>query len=200
MGRMRRTEAPPLAGDAGYSRGKSRAGADRGSARPRTDSPQNVGVPLARISADLSAILRTSEVHTALAYLNARTRFRFTGIYRVDPPMLRNVHLFDRENPALNISGKACPLDDTYCSITAGTDSPFATSEAGVDPRLVLHAARDSVISYAGVPIRMTDGRVWGTLCHFDVRPRLIPAAEVPVLESVVAVFAAWIRESREKL
>jgi len=151
-----------------------------------------VGVPLARISADLSAILRTSEVHTALAYLNARTRFRFTGIYRVDPPMLRNVHLFDRENPALNVSGKACPLDDTYCSITAGTDSPFTTSEAGVDPRLVLHAARDSVISYAGVPIR--------TLCHFDVRPRLIPAAEVPVLESVVAVFAAWIRESREKL
>ena len=46
----------------------------------------------------------------------------------------------------------------------------------------------------------MTDGRVWGTLCHFDVRPRLIPVAEVPVLESVVALFAAWIRESREKL
>lgn len=198
MGGARRTAAPSVAGDAGNSSSESGTRTGRESARPGRDNPQNGGVALARISADLRAILRTSEIHTALAYLNARTRFRFTGIYRVDPPMLRNVHLFDRENPALNVSGKACPLEDTYCSITARTDTPFTTSEAGVDPRLVLHAARDSVISYAGVPIRMADGRVWGTLCHFDVRPRLIPPAEVPVLESVVSLFAVWIGESRE--
>jgi GAF domain-containing protein len=143
-------------------------------------------------------MLKTSEVVRALAYLNARTRFRFTGIYRVEPPMLRNVHLFDRENPTLNVSGNTSRLDDTYCSITSRTPRGFTTPDAGSDRRLEGHAARDSVISYCGVPIRMEDGRVWGTLCHFDVRPRLIPVAEVPVLESVVTLFAEWIQKSRE--
>jgi len=163
------------------------------------EQPDSPATAVERISADLSTMLRTSEVIAALAYLNARTRFRFTGIYRVEPPLLRNVHLFDRENPALNVSGNASPLEDTYCSITARSEGGFATPDAGADRRLETHAARDSVISYCGVPIRMEDGRVWGTLCHFDVRPRLIPPAELPVLESVVTLFAEWIQKSREK-
>lgn len=144
-------------------------------------------------------MLRSSRVVPALAYLNARTRFRFTGIYRVEPPFLRNLHLFDRENPALNVSGNVGPLEDTYCSITARSERGFATPDALADRRLEAHAARDSVISYCGIPIRMEDGRVWGTLCHFDVRPRLIPPAEVPVLESVVTLFAKWIQRSTAK-
>ena len=164
-----------------------------------TEQPESVANSVARISAELSMMLRTSEVISALAYLNARTRFRFTGIYRVEPPMLRNLHLFDRENPSLHVSGNASPLEDTYCSITARSKGAFTTEDAGADRRLESHAARDSVISYCGVPIRMEDGGVWGTLCHFDVRPRLIPSTEVPVLESVVTLFAEWIQKSREK-
>ncbi len=164
-----------------------------------TEQPEGTTTSLARISAELRTMLRTSEVIAALAYLNARTRFRFTGIYRVEPPLLRNLHLFDRENPALNVSGNSSPLEDTYCSITARSERGFATPDASADRRLKTHAARDSVISYCGVPILMEDGRVWGTLCHFDVRPRLIPPAEVPVLESVVTLFAKWIQRSTAK-
>lgn len=151
---------------------------------------------VARISAEVGRMLRSSEVVPALAYLNARTRFRFTGIYRVEPPFLRNLHLFDRENPTLNVSGNVCPLKDTYCSIAARSDRGFATPDSRADRRLEAHGARDSVISYCGIPIPMEDGRVWGTLCHFDVRPRLIPPAELPVLESVVTLFAEWIQRS----
>ena len=121
----------------------------------------------------------------ALRFLNARTRFRFTGIYRVEPPVLRNVHLFDRENPTLNVSGEVCPLEETYCAIVAGSQQPFCTRDARRDDRLTAHAARECVISYCGVPIRRDDGRVWGTLCHFDVRPRLLPRSELDVLEAV---------------
>ena len=153
--------------------------------------PTSVG-----IAAEVGRLLRSSNVVPALAYLNARTRFRFTGIYRVEPPLLRNLHLFDRENPALNVSGNAGPLEDTYCSITARSQRGFSTPDALADRRLDSHAARDSVISYCGIPIRMEDGRVWGTLCHFDVRPRLVPPTEVPVLESVVTLFAEWVQRS----
>ena len=153
------------------------------------------GAATSRIAAEVGLLLAGGDVHAALGVLNARTRFRFTGVYAVEAPHLRNVELFDRENPALNVSGAICRLDVTYCSITAATPAPFSTDDAGRDSRLVAHAARDSVVSYAGVPVRLADGRVRGTLCHFDHRPRLVPPGELVVLDAVAPFVARWLLE-----
>lgn len=155
---------------------------------PASDTPDSV-------AEDVDFVLRTAGVVTALGLLNGRTRFRYTGLYRADPPVLRNLRLYDRENPALNVSGAVCSLDETYCSITAGGAAPFVTGDAPADPRLRGHAALASVLSYAGVPVRMPGGQVWGTLCHFDGRPRLLPEGELAVLEAAAPVFARWLRE-----
>lgn len=125
----------------------------------------------------------------ALRFLNARTRFRFTGVYRVEPPLLRNVYLYDRENPTLNVSGDVSRLDDTFCALVWREDRPFATPDAPEDERLVSHSARERVQSYCGVPIRLASGCVSGTLCHFDVRPRLLPPSELEVLQLVASRF-----------
>lgn len=134
-------------------------------------------------------VLASAGPIAALRFLNARTRFRFTGVYRVEPPLLRNVYLYDRENPTLNVSGDVSQLDDTFCAIVWGSDRPFATPDAPGDERLVSHAARERVQSYCGVPIRLASGRVSGTLCHFDVRPRLLPPSEIEVLQLVASRF-----------
>jgi hypothetical protein len=144
---------------------------------------------------ELSARLHTAGPLVALAWLNARTRFRFTGLYHAEPPVLRNLYLVDRENPTLNVSGGVCPLDETYCAITCAREAAFATTDARRDPRLVAHPARNSVISYSGVPLRLADGRAWGTLCHFDLRPRLLSRTEADVLDAVAPLFAAWLQE-----
>ena len=149
----------------------------------------------ARVLAALEARLRQRGVLAALEALNARTRFRFTGVYRAEPPQLRNIFLVDRENPTVSLSGAVCPLDETYCAITCAREAAFTTSDAPRDARLVGHAARDSVISYAGVPLRRADGRAWGTLCHFDLRPRLLPSGELALLEAAAPVFVRWLRE-----
>ena len=36
-------------------------------------------------------------LHGALRYLNARTSFRYTAVYRLDGQMMRNIHLYDRQ-------------------------------------------------------------------------------------------------------
>lgn len=148
------------------------------------------------VARELGARLRTAGPLAALAWLNARTRFRFTGLYHAEPPVLRNLYLVDRENPTLNVSGEVCPLDETYCAITCARESAFAITDATRDARLVAHPARSSVISYAGVPLRLADGRAWGTICHYDLRPRLLPRAEAAVLDAVAPVFAAWLRNA----
>ena len=126
----------------------------------------------------------------ALRFLNARTRFRFTGIYRVEPPLLRNVHLYDRENPGVNLSGDVSRLEETFCAIVWREDRPFASRDSLTDARVAEHAAREHVQSYCGIPVRDASGRIQGTLCHFDVRPRLVPRSEIALLELVAPLFA----------
>lgn len=131
--------------------------------------------------------------HAVLATLNARTRFRYTGLYRVEVPVLRNVALFDRENPMLRAAGQCTPLNETYCNIVSANALALAVADAESDVRLIGHPARPTVLSYVGVPIRDRGGRVVGTLCHWDTRPRLAPAGEIIVLERVAELLASIV-------
>ena len=45
------------------------------------------GTTLESVVARCAEELRTGGPSAALAYLNGRTRFRYTGMYQVDPPM-----------------------------------------------------------------------------------------------------------------
>jgi GAF domain-containing protein len=146
---------------------------------------------VAAIAATCASVLSHAGPMAALRFLNARTRFRFTGLYAADPPLLRNVYLYDRENPTLNLSGTVSQLDETFCDIVWRDNRAFGTPDALKDVRLANHAARERVLSYCGVPIRADSGCPLGSLCHFDIRPRLLPRSEVAVLEAVVSLFAA---------
>lgn len=129
--------------------------------------------------------LNVSGLHAALRLLNGRTSLRFTGVYRFDPPLLRNVALFDRENPGLLVGADA-PLRETYCLIAGETRGPFFTADATADERLREHPARETVIAYCGVPLHVGGGtEPFGTLCHFDLRSRPVPAEEILLLEAV---------------
>jgi len=130
-------------------------------------------------------VLARFGVHGALDFLNARIPHRFTGIYRHDPPHMRNLHLFDRQNPALEVGGDV-PMRESYCSIVVGRDRPFRTVDAREEELLRDHPSRDSTLSYCGVPLRDPDGRALGTLCHFDLEPQEVVEAETGMLEAVM--------------
>ena len=176
--------------------------ASRAPIGPLDTAHPNVRLDAPHTARDLvRAVTRALEddgICAALGLLNARTRFRYTGLYRADPPLLRNLELFDRENPTLRQVDELRPIDDTYCSIVCATEAPFNTANAPLDERLGAHPARDSVISYAGVPLRLPSGRAWGVLCHFDRRPRLLPPAELAALAAVSPVLLRWAMEHIE--
>ena len=143
---------------------------------------------LDELTQELEGILDGRGLHAALRFLNARTRFRFTGLYRFEPPALRNLCLFDRENPDIVLAG-AVPLRETYCSIVGDGAAAFSTGDAGADARLTTHPARDAVIAYCGTPVLVGD-RAVGSLCHFDARPRLVPVAELPLMARAAELLA----------
>jgi GAF domain-containing protein len=137
----------------------------------------------ADVVAGLQATLERDGVRGALRYLNQRTRHRYTGIYRFDPPMLRSIVLYDRENPALQV-GSDTRIEQSYCSLVRDDERPvtIADADADADPRLLVHPARARYQAYCGTPVRDGDGRCVGSLCHFDSRPRLVPECELPLL------------------
>ncbi len=150
----------------------------------------------ANVVAELGAVLDGSGLHAGLGYLNGRARFRFTGVYRFEPTVLVNECLYDRENPLLDQSGTILQLPDTYCEIARAIGDVFATENAPVDPRLEGHSARHTVISYTGMPIRLPSGLIAGVLCHYDLRPRLLPPQELGILRSAADYLARWLGPS----
>ena len=152
---------------------------------------------------ELDALVRTfarmldrSGLHAALEWLNARARYRFTGVYRFDGAVLRNVALFDRENPLMHLGNDAV-LRETYCGLVAAARAPFETADGRRDPRARLLPARETVLAYCGVPVMTGDAGCVGTLCHFDPRPRLLAAGEGPLLERCASLLAPTLRGDR---
>ena len=122
----------------------------------------------------------------ALRYLNARTTFRYTAIYRLDGQMMRNIHLYDRqgENPT---SLSEVPLGDSFCQFVM-RDKGFHTANSADDARLIGHPYQGVINSYFGLPLSRKAGTIYGTFCHFDVEPMMIPDSEIPFLEAVSPV------------
>lgn len=136
---------------------------------------------------EFTELLEHEGLHSALAFLNRRTRHRYTVLYRFEPPMLRSVCQYDRENPALHV-GSDSPMHETYCSIVGDSETTFSTPDALGDERLDTHPARASIQAYCGAPVVNRNGVCVGSLCHFDLRPRLIPETEIPVLERIAGL------------
>lgn len=130
----------------------------------------------------LDGILQRDGLVAALRALNARSSHRFTGLYRYDGPMLRNVALIDRNDPE-SAKGGDVPIETSYCSLVARDRAPFATEDGSKDARVAGLPLRPDVLAYCGSLVRNADGTPFGSLCHFDLEPRPVVAAEVALLE-----------------
>ena len=140
--------------------------------------------------------LRERGLHSTLGFLNRRTLHRYTGVYLIDPPLLRSHCLYDRENPAVH-SVSDLVLANTYCGLSGATDQPLLIPDAFADPRLEGHPSRLAIQSYVGVPLRDSTNRCFGKICHWDTRPRMLDGREVAALRDVAPLVAVHVQRER---
>ena len=136
--------------------------------------------------------LERDGLRVALGYLNSQTRFRYTGAYRLAPPLLSSVEIFDRENPSIALVAEV-EMRTTYCSIVSETKQGLAVDDAAIDERVKNHPAREQFAAYCGVPLRGLDSEPFGTLCHYDPRPRIGTAGQLELLDRVAPIVAGYI-------
>ena len=132
----------------------------------------------------LKAILSGQDVRAAVIFLNGLTEHRFTALYRFDKETLVNLYFFDRENPT-HESTPDIPVMASYCVFVRNSRTSFTTSDSLRDDRVRDHPKRKVVQSYCGVPLLDEDGKMFGTICHFDLRPIPISDANVELMEAV---------------
>ena len=134
-------------------------------------------------------ILQTGGVRDGLAYLVGLTDYRFIGIWRFQDGKANAAVHFDRENPAVTTATEV-PDNATYCCYVRDSRGAFMTAHAMLDPRTEGHPARKAVPTYCGVPIIEPEGRLLGTLCHYDLVPRDPSTVDLELMLQVASALA----------
>lgn len=148
---------------------------------------------LDRAVGECEGVLDALGLHAALAWLNARTQHRFTGVWRYDGDMLHSVCLFDRTDPSTTI-GASAPVARTYCGILFEMKSVVLVIENTHSDTRFPTIKDSAVVSYCGAMLKDGRGHPWGTLCHWDPAPQ--PAAEAE-LALLPAIAPAVLRAAR---
>jgi hypothetical protein len=134
-------------------------------------------------------------VHAALRYLNSRTPHRFSGLYRYDGEMLRNIALFDRSAPETQ-RGVDIPMADAYCANVGRDRVPLEFTDAKGDGRFT-YLPGSPVVCYSGVLISSRDGEPYGTLCHYDIQRCETRTSDIPLLKAAASLIYEALANQR---
>jgi hypothetical protein len=122
--------------------------------------------------------------------LNDRVPYRFTAIFAFDGDTLRNICLVDKENANTTHCGDQ-PVTDSYCIYIHRSGEHFGVEDSMVDARVEGHPRRRAYHCYYGIPLFGLDGKLRGTVCHFDVAPVHVTDDVVTALDDLAPCIAA---------
>ena len=104
--------------------------------------------------------------------------------------------------PALD-SARSTPLAYSYCQYVVVQAAPLVVADARLHPLLASSPAitENQVVAYAGMPLRDLAGRVVGSLCAIDSRPRTWTDTQIETLRDLAVACSAQLQlvESKQQ-
>ena len=164
-------------------------------ARPNRSVPVNVMMqcPIPHDDdARLAALRKQSILDTAPEH--AFDRLTRLARLALNMPIVL-VSLVDRERQWFKsrqgLSVSETPRSISFCGHAITQTEPFIVPDAMHDARFVdspLVVGEPFVRSYIGIPLNMRDGYAIGTLCAMDIKPRVLSAEEIDVLQDLAGM------------
>ncbi|MGB2567473.1 GAF domain-containing SpoIIE family protein phosphatase [Micromonospora citrea] len=157
----------PALGDPGRLRSLAETGLDA--------APDEAFERFARLVGDLL------DVPVALVSLVTDTRQFFPGAIGLPEPWAER---------------RETPLSHSFCQHVVDIEVPMVLPDARLHPRVRqnLAIAELGVVAYAGIPLTDLDGRVLGSLCAIDSKPRAWTAAQLRTLTDLAAACSSELR------
>lgn len=125
----------------------------------------------------------------AMRSLNAASPYRFTAIFAFDGELLRNVCLVDKEDVTVRNCGDQ-PITESYCIYVQRAAERFSVEYALRDERVDGHPKQRSYQCYYGIPLVDRNGKLLGTVCHFDKEAIPVSGDVVMTLDDLAPAIA----------
>jgi GAF domain-containing protein len=136
------------------------------------------------IAQKFKTTLEAGGLGAAMRWLNERVPYRYTAIFAFEGETLRNICLVDKENSSITKCSDQ-PITESYCMYIHRSRERFNVEQALLDKRVEGHPKRRNVQCYYGIPLFDSEGRMLGTVCHFDARPARVTEAVAEALDDL---------------
>lgn len=141
----------------------------------------------------MAAALKASGLTAALRVLNDRVRHRYSAVYRMDGrDRVVNLALVDKRDEPCPTYLESVPFTESFCQF-AVREGQFRTNNSALDERLAGHPYQGIMNSYHSVPLVSTEGRILGTVCHFDLAAVVLDDEDFELLRLAARVFATYV-------
>lgn len=146
------------------------------------------------IASDVAAIGRIAAVPTILEAVLRTTGMRFAAVARVTETHWTACAVQDLINFGLKAGGELV-LESTICNEIRQHRQPVAIGNVSADPEFACHhtPAQYGFQSYISLPITLSDGTFFGTLCALDPQPAPIDAFMVSTLQLFADLIASQL-------
>jgi GAF domain-containing protein len=130
-------------------------------------------------------------VEQALAAARERLGMDAAYITTIGPDAQTVERVVDNTNAFGQFEGMTVPVEESYCIRMLRGEMPNIVPDTRAEPAVRDLAATGLIGAYAGVPVRLPDGRVHGTICCVSATPIEALGAEelrfMQVLADIVA-------------
>lgn len=152
-------------------------------------------------AADVAAVNRIDVVPTILDTVCRTTGMGFAAIARVTEERWIACSVRDEINFGLGIGGEL-ELETTICHEIRQTGDPVIIADVQADPVFCDHAtpALYGFRSYISMPIRLPDGRFFGTLCAIDPNPADLGRPEIQATFKMFADLLGFHLDAADRL
>ncbi len=146
----------------------------------------------------LEAAQETDVVEQALAAAQEHLRMDASYITTIDDRH-QTVHaIVGDEDIAKRYQGTVFPVEQTYCMRMLNGEIPNVVPDTRAEPTISdLYFTRE-FHAYVGVPVKLSDGRVHGTLCCVSREPRVgLGSEELRFMEILAGIVATRVERVR---
>ena len=141
----------------------------------------------------LESRVQRRDVRGALESLNSRTRFRFSAMRQFERQFVCNVWTYDRDHPSVDALPPLLTGEHTwYCQRVRDQRVPVVITGWENEERSP-RRNESGIKAYCGVPLSQ-DGRVAGSLCHYDHVPHERDTLAVCELERAACLFQSSLK------
>jgi GAF domain-containing protein len=155
----------------------------------------------AELIAKLEAAQETAVVEQALAAAQQHLGMDASYITTIDARH-QTVHaIVGDADVAARYTGTVFPLEQTYCMRMLSGEIPNIVPDTRAEPAISDLDITRELHAYVGVPVKLSDGRVHGTLCCVSREPRHgLGSEELRFMQTLAAIVAVRVERARGDL